>query len=376
MIKIVYANDGTNVYDQFFLDHLTKANIVYFLTFESNPKFFSKKSLVMKIPEPLTINLTRSRLAEGLRMHIFSFLRGFLFRNCLRRIKPHIVLANLTTTYGFYAALSGFKPFILIVWGSDILIAPKRFLIFRFIANFTLKKADAVIVDSDVQEKAVIEFGCDPRKILKFPWFDLDRINVEVPPNELRARLGWRKNPIIINTRKHESVYGVEYFIEAIPHVIKQVPDSRFLILGKGRLSDRLKRRVKELGADGSVKFLGNVPHQDVFAYLSVADAYVSASLSDGTSASLLEAMTFKIPPVVTNIPGNKEWIKDGWNGYLVPVKDPQQLAEKIILLLEDGELRQQIGRRAFETVSAKVDWHTNSTALNNLISRLVKENR
>jgi len=368
MVKLAYANDGTSVYDLLFLKRLTKENTVYFLTFNNDPRFVSSETIVKKMPWSVSAESKR----EGVYMYALCLLRALLLKMHLNRIRPHLVLGCVATKYGFYSALSGFKPFILIVWGSDILIAPKRFLLFRFMAKFTLKKADAVIVDSEVQKNAAIQLGCNPRKILKFPWFDLDEVRVKTCRNKIREELGWRKNPIIICLRRHDLIWGVQYFIEAIPQVVSVLPESRFLILGKGQLSDRFKHRVKELKMQKYVKFLGQVSREDVIAYLNAADVYVSTSLSDGTSASLLEAMALGVAPIVTNISGNTEWIRNGWSGYLVPVKDSQRLAEGIVLLIKNKELRQKISQNAQKTAKTNVDWLKNSKALGDLISKLV----
>ena len=367
MVKLAYVNDGTSVYDLLFLKRLAKENTVYFLTFNNDPRFVSSETIVKK----MLWSVSAESKTEGLYMYALCLLRALLLRIHLNCIKPHLVLGCMATKYGFYSALSGFKPFILIVWGSDILIAPKRFFLFRFMAKFTLKKADAVIVDSEVQRDAAIQLGCSPRKILKFPWFDLDDVRVKTCRNKIREELGWRKNPIIICLRRHDLIWGVQYFIEAIPQVISVLPECRFLILGKGQLSDRFKQRVKELKMQKYVKFLGQVSREDAIAYLNAADVYVSTSLSDGTSSSLLEAMTLGVAPIVTKIPGNTEWVKSGWNGYLVPVKDSQSLAERIVPLVKNKELRHKIGQNALKTVKASVDWRKNSKALRDLISKL-----
>ena len=367
-VKLAYANDGTSVYDLFFLKHLTKKNTVYFLTFNNNPQFASSKAIVKK----MSWSVSAENKKEGLYMYVLSMFRALMLRLCLRRIKPDIILGCVATKYGFYSALSGFRPFILIIWGSDVLIAPNRFFLFRFMVKLSLRKADAVIVDSNVQTAAVIRLGCDPAKIVEFPWFNPKSVRVRHSRAEVRKQLDWRDNPVVVCLRSHEPIYGVEYLIEAMPQIIKEVPSCRFLIIGAGSLSRKFMERVKELGLEQFVKFFGRVPHDSVASYLNAADVYVSASLSDGTSASLLEAIVSELPPVVTNIPGNTEWIKDSWSGFLVPVRDSRCLAEKIVLLLKDKDLRRRIGKNAFETLNTKVNWHKNLKAVDNLISRLI----
>lgn len=373
MVVIAYLHDGTSVYDELFLEYLTKKNSVYFLTFHNRPRFVPKKATTITIREPLRL-FADKKWMEGIRMYALFPLRALLIRLHLKRIKAQLVIGCMATKYGFYSIVAGYRPAVIIVWGTDVLIAPKRFFFFRFMAKYALKNADAVILDSQVQKNAAIQLGCSPNKILKFPWFDLESVSPKKSRDEIRENLGWRDNVIILSARSHEPIYGVEHLVEAIPKIVKEVTESRFLIIGRGRLTQKFKERVRELHIEKYVKFMGSLPREDVVAYVSASDIYVSTSFSDGTSASLLEAMTLGIPSVVTSIPGNKEWIEDGCNGSLVPTKDPNKLAEAIISLLKDEDLRRKLGEKAAETVNAKVNWQQNSQAMDNLISTLVRK--
>ena len=371
MVTVVYSHDGNNQYDLLFLDHLAKKNLVYLLTFYRNPTFVSPKTRIMKLPGILS---APTQKAEGLYMYVFFLPRALLLRIFCRIVKPHIVLGNMATKYGFYTAVSRLRPFLLIIWGSDILIAPKRFFLFRLMAQYTLKKADAVIVDSDVQKKAALQLGCDPKKILKFPWFNTSSVKAYRARSDVRKELGWLTNPIVICVRKHNPLYRVEDLVEAVPQVLKALPEVRFLLVGQGQLTDLLKQRVRELRVEDRVKFTGNLSREDTITYLNASDIYVSTSMSDGASSSLLEAMTLKIPPIVTDILGNREWITDGLNGYLTPVGNSPEIAKKIIKLAGNVELRRSIGDNAYKTIEDRVDWDRNTMSLDTLISRLIKK--
>lgn len=372
MAVIAYIHDGTSIYDSFFLDYLTQNNTVYLLTFNKHPKFTSRARII-EMNEPLSKRTSRIEWMEGVRMYAFAFLRTIMLTLNLRHLRPQIVFACMATKYGFYTALSMFRPFVLVVWGSDVLIAPKRFFLLRFLAKFSIARADAIILDSRVQEKAVIQLGGNPEKVLRFPWLDLSNVRPKATKEEIRAKLGWSKNLVVVCTRSHESIYGVHLLIEAIPGILRQVPESRFLFIGKGRLTQQLIERVKGLKVEDQVKFLGNIPHEDVFSYVNAADLNVSPSFSDGTSASLLEAMALGIPSVTTEISGNKEWIDDGQDGRFVPVKDSKKLAETIISLLNDETARKEMGMRASKKVRTMADWQKNSQALSSLILRLIQ---
>jgi glycosyltransferase involved in cell wall biosynthesis len=376
MAVIVYAHDGDSVYDLFFLNHLLKNNEVYLLTFSDRPTFAPQGVHVVKIPEPF--HPATSPLV-GLNIFLGSFLRAFLLKRRLNQVKHDLLISNGGLLYGFYSALSKCWPSVLFIWGSDVLVAPK-FLPFRFMAKYSLKKASAVVVDSDVQERACVALGCDPKKIVKFPWVDLQSIRDRVGGNQerrnmerIRDKVGWKENgPLIISTRQHKAIYNIECLIQAIPHVVKEIPTARFLILGKGNLTETLRETAARMGVDAYVKFLGDVPVSEIPEYLEMADIYVSTSLSDGTSASLIEAMVCKLPAIVTDIPGNQEWIKDGSTGLLFPVRDYKALAERIVKLSRDEDLRNTLAEKAYQTVSEKANWQKNSKLLDELISSMV----
>jgi glycosyltransferase involved in cell wall biosynthesis len=90
---------------------------------------------------------------------------------------------------------------------------------------------------------------------------------------------------------------------------------------------------------------------------LTKADIYVSTSLYDGTSVSLLEAMASGCFPVVSDIPSNREWIRDGENGFLVPVNDEQYLAKKIIDAIRDKGLLEKARKENQSISEEKTLW-------------------
>lgn len=371
MTTIAYLHDGTSVYDEMFLKHLTEKNELYFLTFWPKPRFVPKKATTIVMREPLR-QFTNKEWTEGIRMYALFLLRSLLTKIHIRRIKPQLVIGCMATKYGFYTTIARTKPTIVIIWGSDILIAPKRFVFFRFLAKHTLKNADAIILDSQIQKNTAVQLGSSPDKILKFPWFNIKEITPKETRNRIRQELDWQTSTIVYCARNHEPIYRVQDLIEAIPQIIQKQPDTRFLILGEGSLTPILKERTKELSINNHVKFVGAVPRQRAIDYLNASDIYVSTSLSDGTSANLLEAMTLSIPAVVTDIPGNKEWITDNQNGILTPTRNPTTLAQKILQLIENKERAKQLAKNARETAQKKVNWQKNMQALDNLIQKLI----
>ena len=374
MIKLVYAHDGVSLYDELFINSLRDKYDLRVLTFHPTPGHIPQGIEIIKMPD--LVPATNLHPFEGARKHILTPIRAFTFKKYASGIKPDVLIGCWATTYGFYAAYSNLHPFVLFVWGSDVLIFPWKFVPLRTLVRYALKKADVVLVDSDVQKKAVIRLGCDINKILSFPWVKLNGFESNVKQkSEVRKELGWTEDDIvIISMRDHKPIYGVNYLVEAIPFILRQEPKAKFLILGEGKLTSQFKQRVRKYVVQGYVKFLGRVPHRDVAKYLNAADIYVSTSFSDGTSASLLEAMACSTTPIVTAIPGNKEWIQDGWNGYLTPTGNVNQLAQKIVFLAKNEETRQKMAKNALEILRVKVNWQRNIATLNDAIRGMISQ--
>jgi glycosyltransferase involved in cell wall biosynthesis len=161
----------------------------------------------------------------------------------------------------------------------------------------------------------------------------------------------------VLSNRNLLPLYNVSLLIRAIPKVIMEEPDTKFLIAGDGAEKGALEREVENLNINSSVKFLGRVPHEEMPDLLSQADIYVSTSLYDGTSVSLLEAMGSGAFPIVTDIPANREWIVNGENGFLVPIDEERSLAEKIVEAIRNQDLIRRSRKKNFCLIKEKALW-------------------
>ncbi len=372
MAKLAYAHDGISVYDKLFLNSLKEKYDVYVLTFHPSPLQIPPRIKTIKMADPLPE--TNLHPFEGMRKHLLTPVRAQLFKKSLLRAKPDALIGCWASTYGFYSAYSNFHPFILLVWGSDVLVFPRKYFPLKPLVVYSLRKADVVVVDSEVQREAAIKLGCKPKKIVKFPWVNLNGFkSSKSQRRKIRRECDWTDDDIVvISLRNHRPIYGVEYLVDAISRIVNKNRDIKFLILGEGPLTKGFKAKVWKFTKSGHVKFMGIVPHEKVADYLSAADIYVSTSFSDGTSASLLEAMACSLSPVVTEIDGNKEWVEDKTNGFLVPLANSKKLAEKILLLADNHELRKKLQAKAEETVRTRVHWRRNIRRLTKIIDGLI----
>jgi glycosyltransferase involved in cell wall biosynthesis len=130
---------------------------------------------------------------------------------------------------------------------------------------------------------------------------------------------------------------GYEYFMEMVSLILKEHPEVYFVAIGDGSLRKEIEELAHKLGVHNNVIFTGAIPKAE--QYLPVFDLYVCTSVIEGMSNALLEAMAQGLPVVATAVGGNKENVVNGETGYLLPARNPQALAEKILNLINNPYL-------------------------------------
>jgi len=288
---------------------------------------------------------------------VFNFpLIMLRVRKLIREINPDILHAQCVTSYGTIGAFTGFHPFLLTAYGSDILINPLKNKLIGIATRYVLKKADLITCDAQHVKDAMIKFGVKPERvrIINFG-IDAKQFSPKSKNKQLKADLGIKNEMVVMSLRKLEPIYDIMTLVESIPLVLRKVPETKFIIVGSGSEEKGLKERAKELKIEERVKFVGWVKNDTISNHLSVADVYVSTALSDaGIASSTAEAMACGVPAVVTDIGENRKWIQNGKSGFVVPIKEPAMLAEKIIYLLKNKNKREEFGRRGREIVEKK----------------------
>ncbi|OGC08496.1 hypothetical protein A2230_08245 [candidate division WOR-1 bacterium RIFOXYA2_FULL_36_21] len=305
-----------------------------------------------------------------------AFMQSYIkFKRELKKIKPDIVHAGWVQGDGFLAAVSDFHPFLLMPWGSDILVFPEKSKRTMSKTKYVLSKADMITCDCEIVKKKIIEFSnYDSEKIIVFPWgIDLDLFKPNKKNNLIRKALGWEDKKILLMTRSFFPIYAVDDFIKAIPKIIKAYPNTRIILVGDGPLRSELEQLTVNLGIRDYVYFAESIPNDKMPEYFNSADIYLSCSLSDGTSLSLLEAMACSLPVVTTDIPSYLEWINDGENGYIVPTRSPNDISAKVINLLSNHNLRIKMGHRNFLIAQERANWDINYRKLELIYGKLQK---
>ena len=148
------------------------------------------------------------------------------------------------------------------------------------------------------------------------------------------AAMEWRKDQRLL--------------LEAMPRVLRECPGTGLVFAGDGSRLEELRARTRRLGLEQSVVFLGKIDNPDLLYPL--LDVYVQASYrGEGTSNSILEAMSHGLPVVATDVGGNAEVVVDGVTGHVVSAGDGRRLGSALVGLLRDPVRRATMGRAAEE---------------------------
>jgi len=243
-------------------------------------------------------------------------------------------------------------------------------------AKYMLKRADLITTDGEHLKKPLMRLGGDPQKI-KIIYFGVD--TQQFAPSQkgkrLSKELGVHNSPTIISLRRLEPIYNVESLIQAVPLVLKEVPEVKFLVIDKGSEEVKLKQLAESLGVSESVRFLGWIPVDKLPQYIALSDICVSTSLSDaGLASSTAEAMACGLPVIITDFGSNRIWVEDGVNGFLVPLKDPKALALKIIYLLQNKGIRKKFGQFNRQIIEEKNNWEKEMHKMSNLYEKLIEK--
>ena len=176
---------------------------------------------------------------------------------------------------------------------------------------------------------------------------DVERI-VALPNGNLHAALYLPTHSPIVGTvgalvaqKAHHTL------IDTAAIVVKQVSDVRFVILGEGELRPQLEKQIKHLHLERHVFLAGF--RADVLELLKDVDVFALSSTHEGMCTSLVDAMAAEKPAVATSVGGVPEVLADGESGYLVPARDAEALAVRIVQLLKDPGLRRRMGSAALE---------------------------
>jgi len=177
------------------------------------------------------------------------------------------------------------------------------------------------------------------------------------------VRKKYSEHRVILSVGRLINWKGTKYLVEAMPEILRSIPNAMLIIIGTGPESQSIEQRIGELGLQDNVILAGFVKSADLPSYYHAADVFVLPSLNidgstEGLGVVLLEAMAAGCPVIGSNVGGIPDIIVDGENGFLVPERDAPKLAGKIIEIVLKRSLADKFRCNGEITIKEKFSWN------------------
>jgi len=363
-VRILYCSDNSSEHNRRFVSQLSAAG---------HEIFFLDISCSSADDHPFWKNVVHVR--HGMQLQRGSepdSVKKFMpeFRSVVANLRPEVIHAGPVQNCGYLAALCGFRPLVVMSWGSDLLVDASRGPQWVHATETALRSADGFVCDCDAVLKEARKYSPLPDwRIAQFPW----GVSAGVfSPEGPKAQIPFGAETIrFICTRSWEPIYGMDVLLKGFVKAYGLDNRLRLLMVGDGSLGEWIHEFVLRNSLSDVVLAPGRLSTSELPLWFRAASAYVSCAESDGTSVSLLEAMATGLPVVVTDIPSNREWVKQEENGWLA-----LGTADFATMLLRVSQLTarqsEKISENNRRTVALRADWSKNFALLLQLFGRLV----
>jgi glycosyltransferase involved in cell wall biosynthesis len=231
----------------------------------------------------------------------------FRLKKHLKELRPSIIHIHQLNRLAYFVTRSASKlniPIVSTAWGSDVLIIPNKNFLFRFLTRKTIERSHFVTADAEVMIESMKLLVQSNSK------YELLQYGIEMVES-------LEKENVIFSNRLHKDLYRIDKVIEYFSEFSKSNPTWKLVIGGEGDQTDNLKRLVSDLGMNDKVDFVGWLLPADNKKWYAKSKIYISIPISDGTSVSVLEAMSAGCIPVLSDIKVSHEWVVNLQNGII-----------------------------------------------------------
>ncbi len=227
------------------------------------------------------------------------------------------------------------------------------------LSRFLVKQADSLRVVSLGIKNKLLQAGVPAEKIYVIPTaVDLEKFYLRADAEVGQLKKLWGEdNKIILFVGRLEQEKNLNWFLDVFGEVIKKYPSVVFVIVGAGSEDEKLKTKTRALNLTTAIKFVGAVNYLELKNYFQASNMFVLPSLSESFGKVLVEAGAAGLPAVASATTGAQEIIQDGENGFLVGIGDKKAMQEKILLLLQNEKLAEEMGQKARSMAEEKFNW-------------------
>lgn len=282
-----------------------------------------------------------------------SYLKKIkVIKNIVNKIKPDVLNAHYLTSYGLIGTLINYKPLIVSTWGSDILVTPKKNIVYKALTKFVISKSRLITSDSNFMTNEIISLGGKHNKVITAPM----GINI----SEFNNGNENRESQTFLSMRTLCDNSNIDCILKAFKIVVGKYEKAKLIVTNSGEKKEEVLSLIKELSLEKNVEYLGFINRETVIKLLKSSNVYISIPTSDSTSVTLLECMASGTFPIVSNLPANKEWINNNKNGYILDRIDEKLLSDLMVQSLLDDKIRSKAKLMNEEIINKRAIWDEN----------------
>lgn len=312
-------------------------------------------------PEPAVHRLVEEGRRDHLDIEQWDDRSRFSWR-AVRRVADELRVGHChllvthdhkTNVMGYLAARRANVPCLSLAHGYDLSLL--RMHLYRAIDLKVLRRFPSVVAVSESLRRELLAAGLSPDRLWVIPnGIDVGRFaeGAEARASEWRRRVATPLAPVILTVGRLDRQKGLEHFVRSAAQIHQVTPQAHFWIAGEGVQRTALEAQIRRLGLESVVTLLGH--QHDIPAIMAASDVFVLPSLGESFGNVLLEAMALGKPVVATRVGGTPEIVHDGETGWLVPPRQPADLARATLRILKDPDLGARVGAQGRAFVASR----------------------
>ena len=274
-------------------------------------------------------------------------------RKLVKQIKPDILHAHYSSSFGLFGALTFSKPLVVSVWGSDVSAYPVNSVIKTFLTKFVFSRATAICATSHFLRDVTAKYTNKEIVITPFG-VDTDLFTPDLT----------NKNSDVFHVtmiKALEKRYGVGVLLEAMGQFNEKHKDWKLTIAGEGHDKEYFFQEAENLSISEKVNFVGIISQHEVAELLKSSDVHVVPSIvEESFGVSAVEGSSCSVPVIASNIGGIPEVIENNKTGLLIESNNSNELSKALLKLRNNRDLRTHLGSEGRKLILERYKWEAN----------------
>jgi len=291
-----------------------------------------------------------------------------ILKKIIKHFQPDILHAHYATSYGLVGALSGFHPYIISCWGTDVMKFPNKNFVAKSILKYNFRSADVLCATSETIKNSIHQVT--QKEVLVVP-FGVDVQNFS--PKKVKSLFA-EGDFVLGSIKPLEELYNIDILIKSFAALYPKYPALKLLIAGEGSAEKDLMDLANKLNVTDAITFTGRIPFNEINNYYNMIDVLVNISEYESFGVSVIEAMACEKPVIVTNVGGLKHIVKDETLGFKVEARNEEQTVAAIEALIKDKVRYKEIAENSRKHVMENYSWKVNLEQMMTIYTNLLNK--